>query len=161
MAAIPGQLDASTADGTRRSAPRRTLHLQAQETASTQTSVLILDISTTGLLLQTSGDLAVDETIELELPGAPTVSATVKWSRGGLYGCQFAEPVSDAFVSAALLRSPPRPPIPGLVSGPDPEAIEAHGRDSVGKLSGAARIGWIVGLTVLSWILIAALLFTL
>ncbi len=125
---------------------------------SERTGVIVLDISTAGLLLQTGGELGVDETIELELPGSPAVSAIVKWAKGGLFGCAFVEPVSDAFVSAALLRSSPRPPIPGLVSGPDPEAIALAASDSLGKLSGAARLGLLVGVTSVFWIAIGLLL---
>lgn len=159
MAAIPGQLDIETAGESRRSVARRTLHLHAQETSSAQADVIVLDISNAGLLLQTGGELRVDETIELALPGAASVSAIVKWAKGGLYGCQFLQPVSDAFVAAALLRSPPRPSIPGLLSGPDPEAIAAHAQTSIGKWSGTARIALLGGLTLASWAAIGAVLF--
>jgi hypothetical protein len=160
MAAIPGQLDAPLAGASRRGRPRRTLHLRAQETASLGgAEVIILDISTTGLLLQTSGELSADETIALELPGAAPVSATVKWSSGQYHGCEFAAPVSDAFVSAALLRSPPEPAaaMPKL----DPAALNARDEPRTGRLSGRARVAIVAGLTVLCWSAIAGIVLAL
>ena len=157
MAAIPGQLDAPREKGNRRSSQRRVLHLQAQETSRRGVSdVVILDIANTGLLLQTSGRLSVDETIELELPGGSTVAATVRWASGRLYGCAFAQPVSDAFVSAALLRSPPLPGRPVSEQGPMDLAAEATAQDPVGRLSGRARVAVVIGLALLSWAIVAA-----
>lgn len=158
MAAIPGQIDAVASQATPRSASRRKLLLKAQDNVPGRSSVPVLDISTTGLLLQTAGELALNERIELDLPGSPTVHATVRWSRGGLHGCQFVDPVSEAFVSAALLRSAPRPREPGHWSEPNPDASDTPDHDATGGLSGAACIGVIVGVTAACWAAIAALL---
>ncbi|ODP36141.1 PilZ domain-containing protein [Sphingomonas turrisvirgatae] len=169
MAAISGQLDAPIEGASRRSGGRRTLHLRAQETAALGgAEVLVLDISTTGLLLQTHGAIAIDETIELELPGATPVGATVKWSNGQFYGCEFVEPVSNAFVSAALLRSPPQPAAPismpeAPVSMPDAEISDpvTDLQATTGKLSMRVRLAVIAGLAVLSWAAVAAVVIAL
>lgn len=158
MAAIPGQLDARVADSSRRSEVRRKVHLEARgTTGSDQTSLVVLDISTTGLLLQTTGDLGVGDMIELQLPDLPGVNAVVKWSSSGLFGCEFPVPASSAFVSAALLRSPPQPPIPGLLSGPDLDGLYAEDRSQVGKLPGVVRVSLLFGLVLASWAAIVAL----
>lgn len=156
MAAIPAQLDAPIEAGSRRSGPRRTLHLQAQGLSSMGgAEVIVLDISTTGLLLQTTGELSADETIALELPGASRVNATVKWSTGAFYGCEFAQPVSEAFVSAALLRSPPLPEM--AASALDADALDGKDEVRIGGLSPRARLAVVAGLAVLSWGAVAAL----
>lgn len=159
MAAIPGQLDAQIGNSSRRAQDRRKLRLKAQgNIASDQASVTVLDISTSGLLLKTDEELGVGETIEIYLPGANEVSAIVRWSRHGLFGCQFIAPVSDAFVSAALLRSPPMPAVPGLISGPDLDNLDEDGNGLEGKLSGRARIYLLLALMVGSWAVIAGVL---
>lgn len=162
MAAISGQLDAPIVAGSRRSRQRRTLHLEAQAMSQPGGApVVILDISNTGLLLRTQGELAAGETIALGLPGSPTISATVKWSTGEFYGCEFAAPVSDAFVSAALLRAPPS-------SIPSPFALEAEDDDARMQLadrpeglSGRERVAIVAALAVTCWAVIAATVFAL
>jgi hypothetical protein len=117
--------------------------------------VLILDLSTTGLLLETFGDLADGETISLSIPGAGDVDAVVKWSSGRLFGCRFLEPISTAAVSATLLRAPYEPQSASSPSHPSknrPLASEAPSEPSVdGKLSFSVKLRWIVGLSLLSW----------
>ena len=48
----------------------------------------------------------------MHLPEAGAVPAKVVWSREPFYGCEFAQPVARAAVSAALLKSPlEEPPV--------------------------------------------------
>jgi len=127
--------------------------LEAEGCASSEGDVLILDISTTGLLIKTSGPLNVGETIELDLPEAASVRMDVKWSSGQLYGCQFKNPVSAATVSAALLRAPAGPHPSTVLSRPQFTGVADAGQDIVEeeKLPFAVRMRWLAGLTIASW----------
>lgn len=86
--------------------PRRTLRLEtAGELASGErTTVLIHNVSASGLLMQTAAALREGEEIDLDLPHAGESRARVVWSNGTLYGCQFDTPLSTAALSAAQLR---------------------------------------------------------
>ncbi len=67
--------------------------------------VVVLDLSEAGLMLHTTGDLAVGEMFELELPESGMVQARVVWKRMTLFGCEFVSPVSKAAISAVLLKA--------------------------------------------------------
>jgi hypothetical protein len=155
MAAVRARLDAKTARG----APRRKLRLRAQGAARSQAAeVLILDVSTTGLLLETGGDLSEGETIELDIPEADGTRAVVKWTSGRLFGCEFSRPISSAAVSAALLRAPhdatDKPVAEARVG---PAAAQARAQPAIAPaLSPAARLWWIIALAILSWVIVGA-----
>jgi transcriptional regulator with XRE-family HTH domain len=86
--------------------PRRTLRLDALGATDAGTaSVLIHNISSTGLLLECQAPLAIAERIEIDLPRIGATWAQVVWNSGNLSGCQFDTPVSAAALSAAQLRS--------------------------------------------------------
>ena len=157
MAAVPAQLDAKAARSTQRGAARRKLRLPAQGAArSAAANVLILDVSTTGLLLETASDLAKGETIEVDIPEAAGTRAVVKWTSGRLFGCEFAKPISPAAVSAALLRAP-YDARDNASSTATADARHPLGERALGpRLSPGARLRWIVGLAILSWAIVAA-----
>lgn len=69
--------------------------------------LLVLNLSETGLLVQSSAALKVGQPIEVDIPHAGQRSATVVWDNGQLFGCQFDEPITRAAVSAAQLQSIP------------------------------------------------------
>lgn len=96
----------------RRSAARRTLRLQALGTTAAQAAaeVTIHDLSLTGLLIETSADLAPNERIDVEVPEAGLAEAQVVWSSGRFYGCRFKRPIAAAALSSAILRSPAQSP---------------------------------------------------
>jgi hypothetical protein len=142
MAAIHAQLDAKAVDCSRRNAPRFQLHLPAQSvTSSGASNVLILDISTTGVLLRTTHNLKEGETIELDIPEATGARAVVKWSDGQVFGCKFREPISKAAISGALLRASNSTPV-------SHEAVASQ--DSRGLEYEAGPL-WVIGLALLSW----------
>jgi len=91
--------------------PRRTLRLETHGfvASSGTTSVLVHNVSATGLLLESSVALDAGERIEIDLPLAGALPAKVVWASGQLYGCQFDTPVSSATLSAAQLRSAVEP----------------------------------------------------
>lgn len=92
-----------------RGSVRRRLRLDTvgKAAAKGSTHVEIHDLSTSGMLIETSVELAAGEALEIELPRTGPQTAKVIWASGRFYGCQFAEPISPAAVSAALLRSRP------------------------------------------------------
>jgi transcriptional regulator with XRE-family HTH domain len=89
-----------------RGTARRTLLLEALGATARgdSTSVTVHNISRTGLLLESGAELAVGETIELDLPESGVVEARVTWLSGTFAGCESAAPISDAALSAAQLR---------------------------------------------------------
>jgi len=93
--------------GDERTAVRRSLRLGVSASSSGHVAMaLILNISETGLLIETLLELAEGETLLVEIPGAIATTARVIWREGFLVGCEFASPVSLGTVSAAQLMSP-------------------------------------------------------
>lgn len=95
--------------GDDRSAVRRTLRLGVSTYTSGDVAMaLILNISETGLLIETVVRLAVGETLFVDLPEASASAIRVVWTDNLLAGCEFVDPVSMGAVSAAQLMSPLR-----------------------------------------------------
>jgi hypothetical protein len=115
----------------RRQTVRRQLQLVALITyAEAANGVVILDLSSTGLMFETAIPLQVGDHIEVDLPRAKSQDARVIWQRENYFGCRFATPVPQAVISAALLRSPaPNAPSQQAESAPTPDAAPAltHG----------------------------------
>lgn len=162
MVALLAQIrtDASVAD--ERGAARRTLRLEVPTSSSRDANdALIHNLSETGLLLETSTELRVGESLQVELPHAGKTTAIVVWARESFAGCQFSARVSKAAVSAALLRAP-------VQAAPPPVAIARefwlHSTDHRGSPEDLQDIGQavvIVSLLVamaVSAILVLALL---
>lgn len=92
----------------RRSFGRRTLRLQLPAAAGTGSSpALVYNLSRRGLLLETDSPLEPGDLVIVELPEAGATPAEVIWAREGFAGCEFAEALPAAAVSAALLRADP------------------------------------------------------
>lgn len=94
-------------DPLRPRAPRRQLHLEAEgATASGQTTqVLILNVSQTGLLLESPVELTEGERIELALPELGTASAQVVWMSERFYGCRLETPLPESVLGRLELLS--------------------------------------------------------
>ena len=92
--------------GDQRSAVRRSLRLGVSASSSGNVAMaLILNISERGLLVETLVELAVGETLQVDIPEANASTARVVWTEGFLAGCEFVDPVSTGAVSAVQLRS--------------------------------------------------------
>jgi hypothetical protein len=90
-----------------RAAVRRTLRLQVNaQLSGDAVEAEIRNLSEKGLLVETAADLVLGEVLHLDLPEAGIIDATVVWSRGRLFGCEFKAALPKHIVSAALLRSP-------------------------------------------------------
>lgn len=90
--------------------PRDTrLHVSLEATGTSETGapvpVSILNISASGMLLECSEPIAIDEVLTVDLPRAPNTGAVVVWNSGRLHGCRFAVPLGKATLSAAQLQS--------------------------------------------------------
>src|SRR3546814_4435734 len=69
-------------------------------------TVVIHNLSATGMLLETSSDLDIGQRIAVTLPEAPDCTATIVWRSEALAGCRFDRPLARAALSAAQLRNP-------------------------------------------------------
>lgn len=87
--------------------PRRTLRLAAEGVTATgaAASVLVHNISASGLLLESEVPLAPGERIDVDLPHVGQTAARVVWASGTYFGCQFDGAITAAALSAAQLRS--------------------------------------------------------
>lgn len=125
----------------RRGSARRKLRLDTVGKAAARgsTPVGIHDLSTSGMLIETSVDLAVGEAIEIELPRTGPQTAKVMWTSGRFYGCRFVEPIPPAAVSAALLRSRPTDQS-GAVTADSPEQASPDFGSRLCELRAAKRL---------------------
>ncbi|MBB6427626.1 helix-turn-helix domain-containing protein [Sphingopyxis sp. JAI128] len=105
--AIPAYIENSEASRGKPRSARHTLRLQLQgaKSSGSGVSVLLHNISSTGLLIESEGTLDVGDRIEIGLPHAGATCAKVIWASAHIYGCQFDAPISSATLSAAQLRS--------------------------------------------------------
>lgn len=88
-------------------AKRRKLMLEVRgaHASSSDVPVVIHNISETGLLIECEASLSIRDRIDIDLPHAGVVPATLVWVSGRMFGCQFDAPISPAALSAAQLRS--------------------------------------------------------
>ena len=90
-----------------RVAIRRTLRLQVNaQLSGDAVKADILNLSENGLLIETTANLMIGEILLFDLPPAGITEATVVWTRGRLFGCEFQAALAKHVVSTALLRSP-------------------------------------------------------
>lgn len=113
--------------------------------------VVIHNLSTTGLLMETDADLSQGEAFIVEVPHAGPVRATVVWAGERMFGCTFEQAITPAAVSAALLRAP-------IAAAPSREEVASPPRHE--SLSGDLpphKKFWIVaGLALFAWAAIIA-----
>lgn len=93
--------------GDERAAVRRTLRLGVSTFNSGDVSTaLILNMSETGLLIESPVGLTAGETLFVDIPETSASALRVVWTDNMLAGCEFVDPVSTSAVSAAQLKSP-------------------------------------------------------
>lgn len=95
----------SRSHGELRQSKRRELRLGA---SSAGDPVTILNISSTGMLIESRTTMLIGSTFLVQLPNLASLTAEVVWNRGDFYGCEFDRSISGAVLSAALLQSEPR-----------------------------------------------------
>jgi hypothetical protein len=134
----------------RRGSSRLKLSLDASLAGSGE-DVVIHDLSPGGILVKSSANLRKGARFELDLPEIGATVATVVWSSGDYYGCQFHKPIPKKALSAALLRNPFQPSLaPPAEEISDQEAAEFIDD----RAPFAVRMRVILGSAVLLWALI-------
>jgi transcriptional regulator with XRE-family HTH domain len=124
----------------RRSQPRKKLRLltEARSVRSGTAAVFILDISTTGILVQADLPLEQGEVIEIQLPGTGVHQARIVWSGGKFFGCSFEIPITSGALSAALLKG-----LPGDSAAPEASMTSAPSADFGHRLASLrGERGW-------------------
>ena len=95
------------ADGARGAAR---MHMRLETSGSLDgdegATVIIHNLSATGMLIETTSDLEIGQRIAVSLPETPDCTATIVWRSEALAGCRFDRPISRAALSAAQLRNP-------------------------------------------------------
>ena len=81
----------------RRSSERFTLNLVAEggDESGVGYSVLIHNLSASGILIETDAELEVGRRLRIALPEAEEVVATVVWNSEQLFGCRFDAPLGQ------------------------------------------------------------------
>lgn len=146
-----------------RRALRRSLQLEVKATSHGASSALIRNLSERGLLIETAADLAIGETLHVDLPEAGAVEARIVWRDGSFFGCEFLAPVSKAAVSAALLLAPANrvqaSPLPALpANSVFGEALDREVRDLDSHSPGKAIL---MGSLILALIMAVLFIFAL
>jgi len=91
-----------------RGEPRRRLFLSGNATQTgASCEVLVHNLSSTGMLLSTEGQLDLDEPLVVVFDEIGECSSRIVWSADGLFGCRFDRNLTKAQMSAILLRSEP------------------------------------------------------
>lgn len=105
-----------------RGAARMRLRIEAPGTLTggKGATVVIHNLSATGMLIENVSGLKIGQQLLVALPEAPDVTATIVWRSDALAGCLFDQPLSRAALSAAQLQSP----LPAAV---DPAAAAEQG----------------------------------
>jgi hypothetical protein len=105
MVWILGQLVDEPHTEERRATPRMKMLLDTTTCPPPGHAVRILDISCSGMMVNSDADFAPGDRFAVELPEAGEVTAEVVWRRMTLLGCRFRPALPQAAVNAALLRS--------------------------------------------------------
>ncbi len=152
---MAAQLEPERGTSNRRNSARRRLRLEVIATADHgPTNTVLHDLSNSGFLLETRGNLSPGDELRMDLPEARGRPAIVVWRSGQLYGCALHEPVSSAALSAALLKAGPHAPPPPSA---EPELLQDNIAEP--ELSTAAKLRICLGLAVACWTVPAGLFF--
>lgn len=122
----------------------------------------VIDLSNNGFLLETSEPLKTGSCLVVEIPGGITKICKMVWASGKLHGATFADPLTDyeleELISSASRAWPIASGVPrGAPVDPVESAFASDGQylsDEDEKLPLSMRLGIIVGLSIVSWVLI-------
>lgn len=150
-----------------RGSPRRRLSLDLS-LQGTGHQVSIHDISSTGMLIETTAELSPFDDLEIDLPQAGITHAAVVWSCGAFFGCEFKEPLSRASLSAVTLRSFPasNPQLQLPLAAEEAERLheeiaEEYRASDEKKAPLTLRLRVILGSAIILWALILWAIFSL
>lgn len=88
-----------------RASGRYRLLLEAERETAGGTSVILHDLSQSGLLFEAEPGIEGDAEIMLHIPGIGPIAARTVWTNGSFYGAQFAKPLTPDRLKAALAQS--------------------------------------------------------
>lgn len=149
----------------RRGSPRHRLCLDAEiyTPAGRSEPVVVHELSRFGCLVETAAPVSVGERLQLCLPPSGSVDARVIWCCGSHMGCAFQRALSNAALSAALLKARPVREGEELPRRLRVQASDCNGKESAIETSARRRqLSLIFGVSVLLWsALAAALLFSI
>ncbi|KQM58885.1 MULTISPECIES: PilZ domain-containing protein [unclassified Sphingomonas] len=104
-------------------------------------AIIVADLTRDGCRIDAPVPLAPGTMIGVGIAGVGTVQAEVRWRKGSIHGCAFAEPLRSGAVTAAVMSNVH--PFPGSA---EPVAIspKLSTRTSAMLLTGIAASGWAV-----------------
>lgn len=118
------------AEDSNRTSERRALFLEASGVlpGGAEANVIIHNISSGGLLLETEMPLGADEKLLLDLPEAGTVRVAVVWQSGFLYGCAFEQALDQKALAAVELQADPAAAaiVPALEAPAEPLGVKLN-----------------------------------
>jgi len=104
---IEAVVEQSSKSTNRRGSARWHIHLAIPSGLdSGQAKVVVHDISTAGMLIETDATLKTGQSVRISLPEADPVIARVVWQDEPLFGCRFDQALPQGVVSALRLRNP-------------------------------------------------------
>lgn len=123
----------------------------------------ILDLSSSGILLETEHSLGIDSCLIVEMPGDVTKICKTAWNSGRFYGATFSDPLSDVelrkLISSSCVAWPnfgvgtPPPSIGSLIQTSSNNFDEFR-LDKGEKFPVAVRLMIFIGTSVALWALI-------
>ena len=93
------------------------------------------------MLIETAAELVPFDSFQIDLPEVGFTQAVIIWNSGQYYGCELNEPVPQAVVSAALLRSAPAVPAEQLPLPMEQQIPAARGSIATDVVESAALEG--------------------
>jgi len=150
LVVLLAHLESSGVQPDRRASERHFLKLRVPGSTPAEASVVVLihDLSRTGLLIETSANLAVGADLEIDLPQTGVRQARVVWNGGHYFGCQFHEAISKGGLSAAILKSPEAHPSEPVYGDTWVEEEKYPLRTRAAIIIGLALASWAIVLTL-------------
>jgi hypothetical protein len=142
MASIPQH--APVADVDRRRGARAELCLGVTLRQSGAQAIIpaeITNLSATGFLAEFPEGVEIPQVLDVELPHAGIRTAQVVWANGWMAGCSFSQPLTKSEISAARLKSEPRPMQVELPQSLSPASLVIDSTDPIWDTSNEARPG--------------------
>ncbi|MFL0355472.1 helix-turn-helix domain-containing protein [Erythrobacter sp. GH1-10] len=106
---IKAHLDPAPSVLDERREPRRALHIETSGVlpSGLEANVTVLNLSTTGLLIETDVPLETGEMLEIDLPEIGPVEAEIMWQSDRLSGCAFADSLPKSALATVDLQALP------------------------------------------------------
>ena len=150
MVALLAEISVDPSQADARGTSRRKLRLVTEVSYSHDNArVLILNLSKSGMLIETAAPLTVGESFEVDLPEAGTVIARVIRRQAQQFGCAFDSQLSQGALSGALLQSEPDRIVPPAVPGSAAVQSEWDGLQAPAGQTGLMMAMTVLGIAVM------------